>query len=114
MLQRLFVLLLLVVATVAVSTPARASTLTVSDVMCGSSGSTFTCEAYLSGGTGTYTSFRWGVATGPNTMYYYTSEPRFSQRCMNGIHYAVNFRVTDSAGATASGVDSFTCRSAWN
>lgn len=109
MFNRLFVVLLLVAATVVVSTPARAETLTVRYLACESDGASFLCDASVSGGTGTYTSFVWGVA-GARDSYYTTSEPSFSLRCVLGRSYSVSFRVTDSAGATAVATTGFVCR----
>lgn len=91
------------------STPAHAEALTVSNLVCYSEYSAFSCEASVSGGTGTYTSFVWGLASS-QTVYYNASGPSFSRRCVTGTRYSVNLRVTDSSGAFASQTGSFTCR----
>lgn len=99
MVKQLFVLVLLVAATVSASAPAQASTLTVSNLVCENWGASFSCEASVSGGTGTYTSFVWGVATSSGTSYYNASGPYFDYRCYIGRWYSVQLSVTDSAGA---------------
>lgn len=109
MFKRLLVLLLLVVAATSASTPAHAETLTVSNLACYAEAGFFSCDASVSGGTGTYTSFVWGVATGATVTYYNRSGPYFARGCISGYSYSVSLTVTDSAGATASQGTSFYC-----
>ena len=64
----------------------------------------------MSGGTGSYTSFVWGVSTpGLPTYYYSTGSITFTGRCIHTKNYTVSLTVTDSAGATASGSYVFRC-----
>lgn len=117
MFKRLFVLLLLVAATVSVNTPARASTLTVNSLSCyltavSGSFASFDCQASVSGGTGTYTSFTWGMQSNfyPSWTYLTTTSPTISNVCDSPDYYWVTVTVTDSAGASAGSNTSFSCR----
>lgn len=113
MFKRLFVLLLLAVATLSTSLPARASTPTVDMVFCpNTGGGYYHCYAYVTGGTASYTSFFWVVtATGFRRYSYTTSYPELLGRCVVGNIYTVELTVTDSAGDTAVGSTSFRCES---
>ncbi|MBV9791740.1 MAG: hypothetical protein JOZ51_26345 [Chloroflexi bacterium] len=116
MVQRLFIVLGVLAATLAVPGPAHAATLTVTDVMCynlgseGSGGGRYGCDPFVTGGTGTYTSFVWGVRTASNPTYYFTTYGNLFGTCVPGRNYTITVTVTDSAGATASNFTAFQCR----
>lgn len=109
MFKHLFVLVLLVAAATSASTPAHAQTLTVTSLVCDTYPASFSCEASVSGGTGSYTSVVWGVASGSQVAYYTMFGLEFSRRCTIGQYYSVSFQVTDSAGAFASRTTGFYC-----
>lgn len=106
MFKRLFVLLLLVAATISVSTPAQASTLAVSlycdQTSAGPSTGAFDCWSYASGGVPSYT-FQWYRLT----YWGYTlvkqesgtSVSSLSDLCPTGSSQSTRVIVTDSAGA---------------
>lgn len=108
MFKRLLVLLLLVVATVSAYTPAHATTLNVDWAHCEMSYYTtsngyYYCEAWVSGGTGSYVSHTWTIRNQWGFNYtFVTWEPYFNRACRIGEYIYVNVTVQDSAGATAS------------
>lgn len=120
MFKHLFALLLLVAATVSATPPAHASTLTVNSVQCYNNGGGglnagyYVCNASVSGGTGTYTSFAWWIRPMHHSTWSYvttTQYPQLNDWCSAGTNFALTVTVTDSAEATASGLTSFSCRS---
>lgn len=107
MFTRLFVLVLLALATVSVSTPAHASTLTVNWVDCAFQGyynyTEMTCFASASGGTGSYVSYTWFVDSSQGDYTAVTSTDYLVRTCYSGYEsLRVTVTVRDSAGATAS------------
>lgn len=111
MVNRLLVLSLIIVAALSSSTPARASTLTVS-IQCVYEGNySFTCNATPTGGTGTYTNYKWTVnLTGwPGQVGDWTTAPTFSYLCLS--IKSVEVVVRDSAGAWAVASTPFNCYS---
>lgn len=118
MFKHLFVLLLLVAATVSVNTPAHAAALTVNYVDCwiysysGYNGY-YTCYADVSGGTGSYVSYTWNVTSTRGNYSLITSTNTINRTCYTGVpvdgtfpygeYFTVGVTVKDSAGATASG-----------
>lgn len=116
MFTRLVVLVLLALATVSVSTPAYAATLTVGSLGCqaafagGAAGYFYDCAAEVAGGTGRYTSYTWRIQLWSNPpQYYSTGGPFFSAQCTRGGLYTVSLTVRDSGGATASASSRFRC-----
>ncbi len=113
MFKRLFVLLLLTVATASASTPARASTLAVTSLYCriyaysGYNGY-YRCTASVSGGTGSYVSYTWDVTSTRGDYSVVTSSNTVERTCFTGTapehqeYFYVTVTVRDSAGATAS------------
>ena len=114
MVNRLLVLSLMLVAALSSSTPARASTLTVS-IQCvseviGGRYPVYTCNATPAGGTGTYTQYTWTIIYRfwPGSLTETTTVPTFQDYCLG--NKSAEVVVRDSAGATASsGVIPFTC-----
>ena len=109
MVTRLLVLFLIIVAALSSSTPARASTLTVS-IQCAREGFYLTCNATPTGGTGTYRSYyRWDVYfTGwPGQTHEVTTAPTFPYVCLS--IKSIEVTVWDSAGAWASASTPFPC-----
>lgn len=108
MFKRLFVLLLLAIATLAVSTPTHASTLTITSLRCEQlshfGGLNLFCWTNVSGGTGSYTLYAWentpGGGTYPSTWT--TTEDSTYTFCYLDNSATVKVTVTDSAGATAT------------
>lgn len=110
MFKRMFVLLLIATATLSVSTPAQASTLTVTVGCAYQFSGDYFCVASTSGGTGTYTSYQWTIQHFPYSTYYYTTSTwSLRNYCGYGNYYGVSVTVTDSAGATGTGVSNFSC-----
>jgi len=113
MFKRLFVLLLLVAATVSVSTPARASTLSIALYCEQTSGSptwgNFSCLVYPSGGTPSYT-YQWYEYSG-GTGYFLVKqgESFYDSWCQTGALTRVKVVVTDSVGAQVESIRSFRC-----
>ena len=114
MFKRLFVLLMLAVAVLSVSTPARASTPISVYVMCYQVGSqppwyaTYDCNGGASGGTGSYT-YTWKVYSS-NGWYTFSGGTEFSWTCGRDEQFRIDLYATDSAGATGSVMgDYFTC-----
>lgn len=108
MFRRLFVLVLLIIATLSASTPAHATTLRVDYFNCGLShyaagNGYYWCYANAVGGTGSYVSYTWTINNQWGMLHtMVTSEPSFSRSCGIGEYVYVSVMVTDSAGATAS------------
>ncbi|HEX6292079.1 MAG TPA: S8 family serine peptidase [Herpetosiphonaceae bacterium] len=99
---------------------ATPSPLSVTAVRCWNNGfsnpynsGTYECHGSVSGGTGTYVSYRWTEqSTLSGTEHSWTtSGPDTSNTCTVGITYSIRLTVTDSAGATAYRQTSFACRS---
>jgi hypothetical protein len=107
MFRRLFVLVLLIVATLSASTPTHASTLRVDYFNCGLSyydaaNGHYWCYANAVGGTGSYVSYSWTISSNWGMTYtMVTSEPSIRRTCGIGEYVYVSVMVTDSAGATA-------------
>ena len=113
MFKRLCVLFFLVAATVVVSPPAHAATLTVNWVYCdvysypSYSTGLYRCEASVSGGTGTYVSYTWSVTSSRGNYTVVTTTNTFERSCYAGNlgrnreSFFVIATVKDSAGATA-------------
>lgn len=107
MFKRLFVLLLLVAATVSVNTPARASTL-MAWVDCQPLGhGRAYCSVSVSGGTGTYTSYYWQP-----TPYQGGGEWGLIY-CQPYAYNRVLVTVTDSSGAMFTAEGWTECGDAW-
>ena len=116
MFKRLFVLVLLAMATLSVSTPAHASTLSASlsceQTSSGQSFGTFSCLVFVSGGTPGYT-FRWyEYAAGTGYFLVSQGESFYDSWCQNDLPMRVKVVVTDSAGAHVERINYFTC-SGW-
>lgn len=113
MFKRLFVLLLLVAATVSVSTPARASAPSVSLYCEQSSGGpsfgTFFCYYTVSGGTPSYTS-QWYEYAG-STGYFLVQQggTEYASWCQTNVTTRVRVVVTDSAGLQGEAIRYFKC-----
>lgn len=119
MFKRLFVLSLLALATVSVSTPAHAATLAVDWVDCLSynvyNGMIYACATHASGGTGSYVSYTWAVDSNQGDYTVVTSTDTMETSC---YPFAESIRITvtvrDSAGATASGRSAYRHYCGWN
>ena len=121
MVARLFVRLLAVLAFVfamSVAQPAYATALTVDSVTCVITGyyapdpthyGTYSCTANASGGTGTYTNYRWTVFTWCCGDPYFGSGQTVYGNCAWGTYRFHNVTVTDSSGATAGGAGNINC-----
>ncbi|HEY0603715.1 MAG TPA: hypothetical protein VGD58_12430 [Herpetosiphonaceae bacterium] len=113
MFKRLSVLFFLVAATVVVSPPAHAATLTVNAVYCdvysypSSTTGLYRCEAFVSGGTGRYVSYTWNVTSNRGNYTVVTTTNTMERSCFAGNlgnhreSLVVMVTVKDSAGATA-------------
>lgn len=110
MLARVFVRLLAVLLFVlAASTarPAHASTLLFYGVVCEQYGTDlsyalYTCTAYVSGGTGSYT-YTWNIRNTWGFDYTFTGRDSFNGSCRDRETRYHRVTVTDSSGATVSG-----------
>lgn len=108
MFKRLFVLVLLAIATVSASTPARASTPIGVYVSCYQVSvqwpwsATYRCHGGASGGTESYVSYTWKVYSSYGNYSFVTSQPDIELGCGRDEHFRVDVYVTDSAGATGS------------
>jgi hypothetical protein len=108
MFKRLLVLAMLSIAAMSASTPAHASTPIGVSVLCYQASiqppwyATYRCNAYASGGTGSYVSYTWKVYSSHGNHTAFTSQPEFDWTCSRGSQFRVDVYVTDSAGATGS------------
>ena len=112
MFKRLFVLFLLAIATLSVSTPTHASTLTTNAYCSYSVRENYYCWTTPNGGTGTYSHYYWSMYTfgsSPHQQNFVTSDPWISDYCGYGSVHTVWVTVTDSAGATASASTTLYC-----
>jgi hypothetical protein len=107
MFKRLVFLLMLIAATVAVSPPAHAATLTVTwiceDFWLGDEPYPFffQCTATASGGTGPYT-YRWYRNSSLIKTETTTGSSTWGKKCSNSYYaYSLQVIVTDSQGAVA-------------
>ncbi|HEY0606006.1 MAG TPA: hypothetical protein VGD58_23985 [Herpetosiphonaceae bacterium] len=114
MFKRLFVLLLLVVATLSISMPARASTLSALLSCEQTSGSptvgNFSCIVFVSGGSPSYTYHWYEYDRLSGYFLVYQGEPYYDAWCATGVLVRVKVVVTDSAGAQVERTSSITCR----
>lgn len=107
MFKRLFVLMLLALATLSVSTSARASTPIGVSLSCYQVGvqppwyATYHCVAGVSGGTGSYV-YNWKINSSHGNYTLVTSEPEIDYTCGRDSQFRIDLIVTDSAGATGS------------
>ena len=107
-LSRLLAVLLFVFA-MSATPPAHATTLTVS-MSCGITGpypgypgfSAYSCTAYPSGGTGSYTAYTWTVYSGWYNSHTYAGAQTENFGCKHNTVRYQDVTVTDSSGATAS------------
>lgn len=105
MFKRLFVLVLLALATVSISTPAHAATPSVAVYCEPSSSSTFFCYAIPSGGTPSYT-FHW-YEYHWSTGYFLVqqgSDNVYGSWCQTGTTFRIRVVVTDSTGAQGEAI----------
>ena len=108
-LRSLTVACLLAVAVAGSPLPAVAATLTVTSLSCEPRHGGFVCEAYVSGGTSTY-SYLWNSGAITNS-YDFANGSRVAVGCPVGsTTRTITFKVTDSSGATASRSTQIDCR----
>ena len=113
---RLSLVLMLALATLSVSTSARASTPIVNSLYCYQISvqppwfATYHCVADVSGGTGSYV-YTWKIYSSHGNDTRGTSEPEIDYTCGRDSQFRIDLFVTDSAGATGSimGGDHYSC-----
>ncbi|MBV9789335.1 MAG: hypothetical protein JOZ51_14220 [Chloroflexi bacterium] len=110
MFKRLAVLLLVVAATLSLTTPARATALTIHAVSCFYAPyyfydiyqPGFYCSANVSGGTGNYVSYTWDIESRYGNYSYTTTTYAVQRPCVYDEYVSGYLTVTDSLGATTS------------
>lgn len=113
MIRRLFAVALFVLA-VSAAHPAHATTLSIDSAGCDIHSYSgyygfYTCNAYVSGGTGSYVSYTWNVYSTREDSSRVTTSGTLERTCYSGAgwgssneEFSVEVTVRDSAGATAS------------
>jgi hypothetical protein len=79
-------------------------------------GGTYGCDAYVTGGTGTYVSYAWQVTDvlvgKPTYTYNSTTADQYKTgTCRVGASLTINVTVTDNLGESGTGTYSMRCRS---
>jgi len=116
---RFSLVLMLALATLSVSTSARASTPMVNSLYCYQIAlqppwfATYHCVASVSGGTGSYV-YTWKINSSHGNYNLVTSEPEVDYTCGRDSQFRIDLFVTDSAGATGSIMGDYYSCNVWD